>query len=137
MVSYESEVTIDQLHHTIECTTPHSNAQIRRLKPVPSALPHASGDGVVHHMEKCVASCNGNNMHFNPEIIDSAHCLLHTFLVLWSWRVVTKILELLLLLAIRRRRKMKRSRRLWFCPIFSKRRQQGEYHNLLQAFESL
>ncbi len=42
--------------------------------------------------------------------------------------------DLLLVLAIRRRRRMrrKRCRRIWIRPIFAKRKQQGEYHNLLQ-----
>ena len=43
--------------------------------------------------------------------------------------------ELLLLLAISRRnrkRKKTRKRRMWIRPIFTKRKQQGEYHNLLQ-----
>ena len=44
-------------------------------------------------------------------------------------------LELLLLLAIsmrRSRRKRKIGRKMWVRPIFTKRRLQGEYHNLLQ-----
>ena len=44
-------------------------------------------------------------------------------------------LELLLLLAIRRKRrkrKKKVSRRMWVRPIFMKRKEQGDYHNLLQ-----
>ena len=40
-------------------------------------------------------------------------------------------LELLLLIALRRRRK-KKKRNVWVRPIFSLRRKQGEYHNLLQ-----
>ena len=40
-------------------------------------------------------------------------------------------LELLLLIALRRRRK-KKKRNMWVRPIFSLRRKQGEYHNLLQ-----
>ena len=43
-------------------------------------------------------------------------------------------LELVLtLLALhRKRRKRKRKRRMWVQPIFVRRRQQGEYHQLLQ-----
>lgn len=40
-------------------------------------------------------------------------------------------LEGLLLLYLRKR-KLRRRRSVWVRPIFSKRRQQGEYHNLLQ-----
>ena len=41
--------------------------------------------------------------------------------------------ELLLLLACQRRRMKRRKRRaMWVRPIFSKRREQGEYYNLLQ-----
>ena len=40
-------------------------------------------------------------------------------------------LELVLLLALVRRQK-KRNRRMWVRPIFRLRKQQGEYHNLLQ-----
>ena len=40
-------------------------------------------------------------------------------------------LELVLLLAFVRRQK-KRKRRMWVRPIFRLRKQQGEYHNLLQ-----
>ena len=39
--------------------------------------------------------------------------------------------EELLLLCLRKR-KLKRRRSVWVRPIFSRRRQQGEYHNLLQ-----
>ena len=36
-------------------------------------------------------------------------------------------------LVIRRRRRRRRGeRRVWVCPIFTQRVQQGEYHNLLQ-----
>lgn len=41
-------------------------------------------------------------------------------------------LELLLCLALRRQRKRKRVRRSWVRPIFTRQRQLGEYHNLLQ-----
>ena len=41
-------------------------------------------------------------------------------------------LELLSLLALRRKRRKRRKRRMWVCKIFSSRRAQGEYHNLLQ-----
>lgn len=40
-------------------------------------------------------------------------------------------LELVLFLALRRRRRRKK-RSMWVRPIFRLRRQQGEYHNLLQ-----
>ena len=33
---------------------------------------------------------------------------------------------------LRRRRQRKRQKRVWIRPIFSRREQQGEYHNLLQ-----
>ena len=39
---------------------------------------------------------------------------------------------LCLVLHRRRRRKRRRFRRMWVRPIFTLRRQQGEYHNLLQ-----
>ena len=39
--------------------------------------------------------------------------------------------DLLLLLALQRRRR-KKKRKMWVRPIFSRRRKQGEYHNLLQ-----
>ena len=39
---------------------------------------------------------------------------------------------IVLLLALRRKKKKKKHRRVWVRPIFSRRRQQGEYHNLLQ-----
>ena len=41
----------------------------------------------------------------------------------------TDELELLLLCAMRSR---KRKRSMWVCPIFTRRRQQGAFHNLLQ-----
>ena len=40
--------------------------------------------------------------------------------------------ELILLLALRRRKRKKGTRRMWVRSIFTKRRQQGEFHNLVQ-----
>ncbi len=42
-------------------------------------------------------------------------------------------LEIVVLaLMLRRNRKKRKRRKMWVRPIFAKRRQQGEYHNLLQ-----
>ena len=40
--------------------------------------------------------------------------------------------EELMVLLLALRRKNRKKRRMWVKPIFAKRRQQGEYHNLLQ-----
>ena len=43
------------------------------------------------------------------------------------------LFELIVLLALKRRRKKrKRHRRCWVRPIFQRRREQGDYHNLIQ-----
>ena len=45
--------------------------------------------------------------------------------------------ELLVVLLALRRQRRKRKRRYWVCPIFTLRKQQGEYHNLLQEMRLL